>query len=116
MASANKYFELHITMEGEKEKVKHFVEGIGWKFSCIDGDPNLGDGVRCFATKQYNRGWSEELILATLYQAARLLAAEGITITRRKVELVIYDDRSSKVNAIGNCEGDCITDCEIHNG
>ena len=97
------YYECHITMEGCRDKLKHWVEGLNWKFSCIDGDITLGNGVKCYATRHFNGKLSEMAVLKTLQATANLLMAQGASVLRRKIERVIFDDRSSKVNCNGGC-------------
>lgn len=92
-----KYYECHITLEGNRTSTKSKVEAIGWKFSAIDGDPVLGDGVKCYATKHYNERFTENEVTEKVCNAAEMLQDAGMTVTRRKVELVIFDDRSTKV-------------------
>ena len=108
---AKSYYELHITMEAadstEREKVEVAVKALGWKFSAIDGDIVLGDGVKLYATKHFNSRYSGDDMTNILFATAKSLEAQGIKVTRRKVELVIYDDRSSKVRP-ESCTGGCI--------
>jgi len=109
------YYELHVTMQAEEDgrlksgiraRVRRAVEECGWRFSVIDGDINLGDGLKMYATRQMNRRSVEEGVVALLHQTADALATTpGVTVVRRKVERVIYDDRSSKVRAV--CDGAC---------
>lgn len=97
------YYECHITLDGDKDRLDPLVRAIGWKFSAIDGDPVLGRGIKCYATKHYNARNSPHDIVNALLTAAQLLTNCGAVVTRRKVELVIYDDRSSKVRCTGGC-------------
>lgn len=100
------YYEAHITMLGDKDKIRPIVEKVGWKFSCIDGDPVLGEGIKCYATTFFNTRIGKDNALANLDIAANLIEEHNIEITRRKIELVIYDTKSSKVD----CDGAC-TEC-----
>jgi hypothetical protein len=106
------YYECHITIEAREPLrgyVRSCVEALGWKFSAIDGDIVMGDGVKMYATRHYNARHSEEAIVAVLMSVADQLQAKGLGITRRKVERVIFDDRSSKVKP---CDGGCI-ECHL---
>lgn len=96
------YYECHLTLEGVPATIKPLVEQIKWKFSCIDGDIVLGDGVKCYATRHFNARMPEADELKFLIDTAGVLQAQGISVIRRKIERVIYDDRSSKVQA---CDG-----------
>lgn len=97
------YYECHITMEGNPEKIRPVVESRKWKFSCIDGDINLGDGIKCYATKQFNKKFDAKTIQSKLFDMAIVIEHFDIRVLRRKVEVVIFDDRSSKVRCTGGC-------------
>lgn len=105
---AKTYYEAHITMIGEPNYLlKSMIEEMGWKFSAIDGDPTLGDGVKCYATKHFKASEARETVLQRLHEAAYMLSNNrlNIKVIRKKIELVIYDDRSSTVRF--ECEGKC---------
>jgi hypothetical protein len=99
----NSYFECHVTMTGDPEIIRPLVEMRRWKFSCIDGDSVFGDGVKCYATRQFNAKMAVELVTKELFGVATFLEGQGCTVIRRKVEQVIYDDRSSKIRCTGGC-------------
>lgn len=100
-----RYYECHITMMGDPEVVKAAVERHGWKYSRIDGDPVMGPGVKQYATRHYNERMGHDTVLTVLLEtASRIGSVPGIEITRRKTELVLFDDRSSKVQP---CNGGC---------
>lgn len=103
-----KYYESHITMTGNPSLIRPLVEQVKWKFSVIDGDPLMGEGIRCYATRLFNAKNTIEDVLENLLNTALFLSVSGIEVTRRKVELVIYDDRSSKMR----CEGGCV-ECHL---
>lgn len=105
---ANSYYEAHITMLAEKPDhryLKDLVERYGWKFSKIDGDPNLGDGVKCYATKHFKSSLPKEKVLEELTAVARHLDGIYGDVIREKIELVIHDTRSSTVRF--QCDGLC---------
>jgi hypothetical protein len=104
------YYECHITLEGDPSIIKPIVEDdLRWKFSAIDGDIVLGSGVKCYATKHYNTKIPEKDIMYLLFLAAEHLEFFKIKVLRRKIEKVIFDDRSSKVKP---CDGGCI-ECHL---
>lgn len=92
------YYECHITMDSElhsKNYIQNCVENLlGWKYSAINGDPDLGPGMKCYATKQFNAKHPPEDIVKWLDKAAAILYDSDIKILRRKVEMVIHDNRS----------------------
>lgn len=101
------YYECHVTMEAEpadRDKVAAAVDAIGWKFSAIDGDIVLGAGTKFYATRHFNARLREGDVLARLLDAASRIGLAGIKVTRRKVERVIFDDRSASVRP---CDGAC---------
>jgi hypothetical protein len=106
------YYECHITIEAREPLrgyVRSCVEALGWKFSAIDGDIVMGDGVKMYATRHYNARIPEDEMVLMLMSAADQLRVKGLNITRRKVERVIFDDRSAKVKP---CDGGCI-ECHL---
>lgn len=98
-----KYFECHITMLGDPSFIRPKVEALKWKFSVIDGDPVLGSGVKCYATRLSKESLGADRVLEQLLHTAATLAWEGCEILRRKVEMVIYDDKTSRVRCTGGC-------------
>lgn len=91
--SRPRYYECHITCLGSVDEVAPAVEQIGWTFSAIDGDPELGPGVKCYATRQFNERLGLDGAVMEVSEAARKLRAMRVTITREKVEHVVYDRR-----------------------
>ena len=89
------YYECNITMQGEAEKIRQAVEGLKWKFYVIDGDPNLREGVKCYATRQFNYKLPFPTVLGILAETAKDLGE--FEILRKKVELVLYDSKLDKV-------------------
>lgn len=107
------YYECHVTMEcpseGDRRVAKAATEEAGWKFSVISGDIVLGNGHKAYATRHYNARLPEDRVMAMLLGTAKALELRGIKVVRRKVERVIFDDRSSKVRP---CDGGCV-ECHL---
>lgn len=97
------YYECHVTMLGNREVLKRITEGMGWVFSSIENDANLGDGVKMYATKQLNKRVHDSGAVEILQDAANSLRSCGAEVLREKVEVVIFDTRSSKVRACTDC-------------
>lgn len=96
-------------MIGDPAIIRPQVELIHWKFSCIDGDILMGDGVKCYATRHFHAKYGQEVITQRLHEAADILRTRlggrlGFeAVVRRKVELVLFDDRSIKTQCTGGC-------------
>lgn len=92
--TTKQYYECHVTFmgdEGSIEPPSHLPRG--WKFSRIDGDPTLGDGVKCYLTRHLPTRLVLAQVVGQLNQAARALTARGYRVLRLKVELVVHDYR-----------------------
>jgi ribosomal 50S subunit-associated protein YjgA (DUF615 family) len=101
---AKQYYECHITMlDKVPSYVKEIVELHKWKFSAIDGDPSLGNGIKLYATRHFNAKIGADRIIEELQYIAKQISDMGIKVIRRKVENVIYDDRIETVNCNGGC-------------
>lgn len=105
----NTYYECHLTIEGDRELARDAVMLTGWKFSSIDGDIVTGPGVRHYATRHYKSSLPVEHVLERLHLCGDYIAERGVSVVRRKVEHVIYDDRSVK---IAPCSGGC-AECHL---
>lgn len=98
------YYESHITMEGDPKILEYWVRQAGWKFSAIDGDPNLGSGVKCYATKQTRGDMNRDFVRQNLELTANVLSTHA-KVLRRKIGVVIFDYRSDMVGA---CKSGCV--------
>ena len=96
----SQYYECHITIEGDKDLIERRVTAHGWKFSSIDGDPSLGEGVKCYATTHYNNRIPLMEVIDNVQFVARHYREEGFTVLREKVEIVVYDTRSKSVTPL----------------
>lgn len=85
------YYECHVTFLSDGIEAPSNPKG--WKFSRIDGDPTLGDGVKSYLTRHYPARLGHGQVVQHLNQAARSLSAQGYRVLRLKVELVVYDER-----------------------
>jgi len=85
------YYECHITMTGVTSLVKKAVEELGWKYSAIDGDIILGEGVKQYPTMHYNKKFEQDVVVGFVQSAAHFLRQYDINVLREKVELVVYD-------------------------
>jgi hypothetical protein len=105
------YYEAHVTFTGPRvfeDLVKHH----NWRYSAIDGDANLGDGVKQYATRQYNSRLEVGEIIHLLDEMAKILSDNGASVVRVKLEAVLYDSRSSLVRP---CDGSECATCPSSN-
>ena len=97
------YYECHITMMTSEDISKHdiqqVVESYQWKFSAIDGDPILGDGVKCYATMHYAAKQTVQDVIQKVKSLSKFISMHGITVIRDKVELVLYDTKQVNTEA-----------------
>ncbi len=103
------YYECHVAMLGNPAEIRSHVEKLGWKFSAIDGDPVLGGGVKCYATMLYSKLFNQDVIVNRTKNLAKTLENLGFNVLRRKVELVVFDDRNAL--AQNACDTGC---CEVN--
>lgn len=88
------YYECHITMAGDRDYIKKWTEHAKLKFSCIDGDINLGDGVKCYATIQFSKNrYLQQDVIKLVQVLVVYFEKLKIKVLRSKVELIIYDNR-----------------------
>lgn len=106
MNATHSYYECHVTFLPAPTTKQHIIEHLedrGWRFSAIDGDIVEGAGVKWYATRHYNIDMPHEAVMQRLFALADWLTAAGVEVTRRKIEHVIYDDRSNKI-----CPPSCV--------
>ncbi len=87
------YYECHVTVIGNREQLEYVVDSLGWKFSAIDGDPTLGVGVKCYATKHYKANVSAAAVVEHVRSCAHSLRLASFEVLRDKVELVLHDSK-----------------------
>lgn len=102
---STRYYEAHITMLGDPAFIRPFVEAAKWKFSAIDGDPVLGAGVKCYATKQFSGKRGVTNVLKELEETAAFVHGANCEVIRKKIELVVYDTRNRLMRQV--CDGSC---------
>lgn len=91
------YWECHITLGLHPVSSKDLVEALGWKFSCIDGDPQLGSGAREYATRNASSVSDFETVKTHMnYTADVLKRTGGFNVIRQKIELVMYDTKGKE--------------------
>lgn len=89
------YYECHITVLPNSywsvALLEQRIPHDGWHFSKIDGDPNLGAGLKCYATKHFPAQTDFLSVLDQLDKTARALQAHDVHVIRTKIELILYD-------------------------
>lgn len=85
-------YECHITLKAESplqhHAIKNYVEYAHWRFSMIQGDPDLGTGIRCYATQLYH---NKEVAIAMTNMMTEYFRSLGFHVVRCKVEQIIMD-------------------------
>jgi len=89
-----RYYELHVTFVGPGGPALVSDPPTGWTYSRIDGDPDLGPGVKRYLTTHRPELLPERQLELDLALATKWLQEHGFTVLRRKVELVVRDDRT----------------------
>lgn len=95
------YYECHITFLppdgrdpiGNAIATKYLVLLEGWLYSHINGDPDLGKGLKSYATCQYNTRVPLPKIKERMSAVADKLRKGGCKVLRKKIEKIIYDER-----------------------
>lgn len=92
------YYEVHITMEDGhgaalRDRIKYLLSSYNWKYSRIDGDPILGDGVKQYATRHYHRRTQMEYVRMQLDLMHLDLERIGAIVVRKKIEAVLVDEK-----------------------
>lgn len=88
------YYECHITLGLHPKSARVLIEALNnWKYSSIEGDPDLGSGPREYATRRASSNVALADVVAHMDKIALILNDEGYNVLRSKVELVMYDKR-----------------------
>lgn len=88
-------FECHITLPASTENFLKSAYPLGWKFSMIDGDPTLGDGVKCYLTCHSSNYDEIKLKMRT---ALIYLAERYIPFIRAKIEQTVFDTATNDLS------------------
>jgi len=90
------YYECHVTFMSQPTLLSEIARELKkWKTSAIDGDPLLGDGVKCYLTRHYSGDESREILHADMDHAAQRLKSRSLEVLRHKIELVVWDSRAA---------------------
>jgi hypothetical protein len=97
-AVSKPYFECHITIEKPLGYHQEWFEGIarrtGWKTSCIDGDPVMGQRAFFYFTCHHPQF---ESIKAKMHDLENLLKDHFVEVLRSKIEQIVYDTKTGLV-------------------
>lgn len=86
-------FEAHITIPGEHAEALQTTvcpQLRDWKFSRIQGDPDLGDKTFCYLTMHHSDLATVQVLMR---MAVDKLCSFGCHPIRKKIELIIHDER-----------------------
>jgi hypothetical protein len=92
-------YECHITIAIPEDQQNHWmiealkirIESVKWSFSCIEGDPQLGERTHCYATNYYQ---DQDTAIEMTKAVASVLAGKGMNVVRTKVGHIVFDTRS----------------------
>lgn len=87
------YFECHVTFLPCVANA--IFPPAGWTMSRIDGDPDLGKGVKHYLTRHFRADTKREDVIQRLQEAASAISDQGHDVLRQKIELVIFDLRAA---------------------
>lgn len=92
--TSKQYYEAHITFTCNTDG--YIPQYKSWTFSKIDGDPVLGEGVKCYLTKHFKSSKSLKSIIEEmdLIKVNMDLFMINVKWLRSKVELVVYDTKT----------------------
>jgi hypothetical protein len=85
--------ESHITVSTEHAlAAAEVAEAMHWKTSEIARDPVLGNKNYFYLTS-HDTDWAR--MFERMHACTRVLKAHGIPVLREKIELIVYDTKSS---------------------
>lgn len=101
------YYECHLTIEEgsaiqgaplsryewQNGAIRQAVEEIGWVYSAIANDIDLGPGTKHYATKHFHIDLEAGAVITALGVARQMLETARCHVVRAKVENVFYDAR-----------------------
>ena len=96
------YYECHITLALTPKDMKQAVESFnGWTYSAINGDPDLGESLFCYATRRASAGHDLMKVIEVMGRVANGLELCGGVVLRQKVELVMFDTKALTASGEG---------------
>jgi hypothetical protein len=90
------YWECHITIGVSPLGSRALAEALGWKYSCIDNDPDLGEGFKEYATRHASTAVPFQDVVDALNRTSAIFKDMGFKVLRQKVELVMYDTKGKE--------------------
>jgi len=88
------HYEIHVTVPWSPVTQRKFQDlgtEYGWSTSWIDGDPNLGSGRRFYFTRHEPTYMGAMVFMEKLVWK---LNQAGHVVLRRKVEQIVFDDKT----------------------
>jgi hypothetical protein len=85
-------YEIHITSIATPKDIKKYkevAECYGWKTSCIDGDPILGEGVKFYFTTHEKQ---MDVAQSRMNQLHYVLNNMKAPVLRKKIERIVLDE------------------------